>query len=161
MGQSTNRRRRPGETRGWRGESRATAGRETLHRYDRALAWPSGGRLHSAGTGRSALEPPGAHRKPQGRPRPLDGRFDRRRRRFIGGRLRGPPEGKVEDAIVYILRPLDGAGGKWEKQVLDAKGLCCEDVICADLNGDGRIDIIGVGRGTKNVKIYWNEGRRR
>jgi hypothetical protein len=31
-------------------------------------------------------------------------------------------------------------------------------VTCADLNGDGRIDIIAGGRATKNVKIYWNRG---
>jgi hypothetical protein len=34
-----------------------------------------------------------------------------------------------------------------------------EDAICADLNGDGKIDIVAVGRSTKNVKIYWNEGK--
>lgn len=75
--------------------------------------------------------------------------------------FRGVPEGKVEDAIVYILHPLDSVGAKWEKRVLDAKGLGAEDVICADLNGDGNVDIIGVGRSTKNVKIYWNEGTRK
>ncbi|MGH9843701.1 MAG: FG-GAP repeat domain-containing protein [Blastocatellia bacterium] len=75
--------------------------------------------------------------------------------------FRGVPEGKVEDAIVYLLHPLDRAGEKWEKQILDAEGLGSEDVICADLDGDDRSDIIGVGRGTKNVKIYWNVGNRR
>ncbi len=75
--------------------------------------------------------------------------------------FRGPPEGTVDDAIVYLLNPLDSSGAKWEKHVLDAKGLGSEDVICADLNGDGKVDIIGVGRSTKNVKIYWNEGRLR
>jgi hypothetical protein len=75
--------------------------------------------------------------------------------------FRGVPEGKVEDAIVYLLHPLDSQGEKWEKQVLDAKGLGSEDVICADLNGDRKVDIIGVGRSTKNVKIYWNEGKGR
>ncbi len=74
--------------------------------------------------------------------------------------FRGVPEGKVEDAMVYLLHPLDRAGSKWEKQVLDAKGLGAEDVICADLNGDRKVDIIGVGRSTKNVKIYWNERTR-
>lgn len=74
--------------------------------------------------------------------------------------FRGVPEGKVEDAIVYILHPLDNAGAKWERRILDSKGLGAEDVICADLNQDGKIDIIGVGRSTKNVKIYWNKGKR-
>jgi FG-GAP-like repeat len=73
--------------------------------------------------------------------------------------FRGPPEGKIEDGIVYLLSPSDGGGDKWEKQVLDARGLGSEDVICADLNGDGRSDIVGVGRSTKNVKIYWNESK--
>jgi hypothetical protein len=27
-----------------------------------------------------------------------------------------------------------------------------------DLNGDGKPDLVAVGRATKNVKIYWNEG---
>lgn len=75
--------------------------------------------------------------------------------------FRGVPEGKIEDAMVYLLHPLDRAGTKWETQILDAKGLGSEDIVCADLNGDGKNDIIGVGRSTKNVKIYWNEGRRK
>jgi hypothetical protein len=71
--------------------------------------------------------------------------------------FRGVPEGKKEECVVYIFHPLDAAGEKWEKKVLDDKGLGSEDIVCADLNGDGKIDIIGVGRSTKNVKIYWNE----
>ncbi|HYE98033.1 MAG TPA: FG-GAP and VCBS repeat-containing protein [Planctomycetota bacterium] len=70
--------------------------------------------------------------------------------------FRGVPEGKKEECVVYVFHPLDGSGEKWEKKVLDEKGLGSEDVICADFDGDGRIDIAGVGRSTKNVKIYWN-----
>jgi hypothetical protein len=73
--------------------------------------------------------------------------------------FRGVPEGKKEECVVYLFHPLDASGEKWEKKILDDKGLGSEDIICADLNGDGRIDIIGVGRSTKNVKIYWNEGK--
>jgi hypothetical protein len=73
--------------------------------------------------------------------------------------FRGVPEGKKEECIVYVFHPLDAKGEKWEKMILDDKGLGSEDIACADLNGDGKIDIIGVGRSTKNVKIYWNQGR--
>lgn len=62
--------------------------------------------------------------------------------------------------LPVCIQPLDvDDDGKVE--LIDAKGLGCEDVICADLNGDGKVDIIGVGRSTKNVKVYWNEGKRR
>ncbi|MEK7678021.1 MAG: VCBS repeat-containing protein [Verrucomicrobiota bacterium] len=33
----------------------------------------------------------------------------------------------------------------------------CEDLALADLNGDGRLDIIAAGRATKNLKVYFNE----
>jgi hypothetical protein len=85
---------------------------------------------------------------------------------FSGGKVdsvivgfRGVPEGKKEDCVVYLFHPLDALGEKWEKRVIDEKGLGSEDIICADLNGDGKIDIVGVGRSTKNVKIYWNQGK--
>jgi hypothetical protein len=29
-----------------------------------------------------------------------------------------------------------------------------EDLICVDLNRDGKVDVIGVGRRAKNVKVY-------
>jgi hypothetical protein len=74
--------------------------------------------------------------------------------------FRGFPESKdPNDSIVYVFHPSDAKGETWEKKVLDHKGLGSEDIICADLNGDGKIDIIGVGRSTKNVKVYWNEGK--
>jgi hypothetical protein len=73
--------------------------------------------------------------------------------------FRGVPEGKKEECVVYVFHPLDAAGEKWEKKVLDDKGMGSEDVICTDLNGDGKIDIVAVGRSTRNVKIYWNEGK--
>ncbi len=73
--------------------------------------------------------------------------------------FRGVPEGKKEECVVYVFHPLDAAGEKWEKKVLDDKGMGSEDAICSDLNGDGKVDIVAVGRSTKNVKIYWNEGK--
>jgi hypothetical protein len=37
--------------------------------------------------------------------------------------------------------------------------MAVEDLVAADLNGDGRIDIIAVGRQTGNLRIYWNKGK--
>ena len=36
-----------------------------------------------------------------------------------------------------------------------------EDITAGDLNGDGRIDIVAVGRQTHNIRIYWNEGTKK
>ncbi len=44
--------------------------------------------------------------------------------------------------------------------LVDDNTMACEDLRLADLNGDGRIDIVAAGRATKNVVIYWNETRR-
>ena len=49
-------------------------------------------------------------------------------------------------------------GDQWEVSVVDHNTMACEDLKLADLNGDGRLDIIAAGRKTQNVKIYWNEG---
>jgi hypothetical protein len=52
----------------------------------------------------------------------------------------------------------DAAATKWNKTVLDDNTMACEDIAVADLNGDGKLDIIAAGRATHNVKIYWNKG---
>ena len=46
----------------------------------------------------------------------------------------------------------------WEKHVIEDTGVATEDMTCGDLNGDGRVDIVAVGRATGNVRIYWNQG---
>ena len=54
--------------------------------------------------------------------------------------------------------PADAAGAGWKVHaVIDDNQMACEDLKIADLNGDGRPDIIAAGRATKNVVIYWNE----
>lgn len=48
--------------------------------------------------------------------------------------------------------------GSWRRtQLIDDGGLATEDLAVADLNGDGRPDLIGGGRATRNLRIYWNE----
>ena len=43
--------------------------------------------------------------------------------------------------------------------IIDDGGVAVEDLAAADLDGDGRIDIVAVGRQTHNVRIYWNQGK--
>lgn len=49
------------------------------------------------------------------------------------------------------------AGGVWEASWVDQDKMACEDLKVADLDGDGRLDIIAAGRATKNVVVYWNK----
>jgi hypothetical protein len=49
------------------------------------------------------------------------------------------------------------AGEAWREVLIDDDGMACEDLAFADLDGDGRSDLIASGRATKNVKIYFNE----
>ena len=50
----------------------------------------------------------------------------------------------------------DGSAWKLHATV-DDNTMACEDFKVADLNGDGKPDIIAAGRATKNLIVYWNE----
>jgi aldos-2-ulose dehydratase/isomerase family protein/VCBS repeat protein len=71
--------------------------------------------------------------------------------------VRDPFNEKVRSGV-NVFRATDATGTKWEKHVIDNGGVATEDLTCGDLNGDGKIDIVAVGRATGNVKIYWNQG---
>lgn len=55
--------------------------------------------------------------------------------------------------------PVEGEGIEWHRHLIDPGGVAVEDLAAADLDGDGRIDIVAAGRATKNVRIYWNEAK--
>jgi hypothetical protein len=59
---------------------------------------------------------------------------------------------------VRIYKALDDKGTRWARHILENGGVAVEDLMCADLDGDGRIDIVAVGRQTHNARIYWNKG---
>jgi hypothetical protein len=51
----------------------------------------------------------------------------------------------------------DSANKEWKEMLVDDDTMACEDLCLADLNGDGKLDIVAAGRATKNVKVYFNE----
>lgn len=71
--------------------------------------------------------------------------------------VRDNQEGGGGASGVRIYDPQDAAAGKWSRQLVDAGGVAVEDLAVADLNDDGRPDIVAVGRATHNVRIYWGE----
>ena len=60
---------------------------------------------------------------------------------------------------VSVYHCADGTGEHWAKTIVDEGGMATEDLIVADLTGDGRPDIVAGGRETHNVKLYVNAGR--
>jgi len=58
---------------------------------------------------------------------------------------------------VYVFDPKPGVTPiGFERHAVDEGGMACEDALAADLDADGRPEIIACGRATHNVRIYWN-----
>jgi hypothetical protein len=76
---------------------------------------------------------------------------------IIGVRDDASPK-QPERRGVRVYKAQDERGAAWTRQIVDNGGVACEDLQAADLDGDGRVDLVAVGRATKNVRIYWNEG---
>lgn len=68
--------------------------------------------------------------------------------------------GKPGGPGVFVFDCQDKVGVKWTRHTIDNGGVATEDIVAADLNGDGRTDIVAGGRATHNVKLYINSGRK-
>lgn len=78
--------------------------------------------------------------------------------------VRDDPNPKLGDTHaqrrgVRLYRATDGVGATWDRHIIEDGGVAVEDLTVDDLNGDGRPDIVAVGRATGNCRIYWNQGR--
>jgi hypothetical protein len=67
-----------------------------------------------------------------------------------------PTNPNPENVGIMLFTPADAAHSLWRETLIDNK-IACEDLVLADLNGDGKLDIVGAGRATHNLKIYLNQ----
>ncbi len=68
------------------------------------------------------------------------------------------PSGDNQKVGLRLYTPTAADGSQWKLHaVVDDNTMACEDLKAADLNGDGKPDLIASGRATKNLIIYWNE----
>lgn len=58
---------------------------------------------------------------------------------------------------IKLFTPLNDAGTKWRETRISAEKVAVEDIKVADLNDDGKIDIVAAARQTKNLVIFFNE----
>lgn len=76
---------------------------------------------------------------------------------IVGSRDKGTDPSHGPGVVVYDpskeSKPLS-----FTRHVIDDGGVAVEDLVAADLDGDGRDEIVAGGRATHNVKIYWNQG---
>jgi hypothetical protein len=67
----------------------------------------------------------------------------------------------VQPQVGIKLFQLDsGTGGSWTSRWVDRDGIACEDLCLADLDGDGRLDVVAAGRATRNLRLYLNRSSR-
>jgi FG-GAP-like repeat len=66
--------------------------------------------------------------------------------------------GRGEKAAGHIFYSVDDSGTQWRHEFLDRKEMAASGCEIADLNGDGRPDIILIGSSTANLKWYENLG---
>lgn len=75
------------------------------------------------------------------------------RDQIIAGWRNSDEDGRVG---IKLYVPVDETGTQWETYLIDDNNMATEDLIIADLDGDGRPEIIAAGRATNNLIIYWN-----
>lgn len=64
---------------------------------------------------------------------------------------------RIYDPAVTAATTIAPADVKWTRSLIEPGATAIEDLAVGDLNGDGKAEIVTVGRATHNGRIYWNE----
>ncbi|MGI9542552.1 MAG: hypothetical protein ACR2MX_04785, partial [Cyclobacteriaceae bacterium] len=68
-------------------------------------------------------------------------------------------ENDLQQLGIKMFVSNDQDWSSWQSFWIDKNGMACEDLKVADLNSDGKLDVVAAGRNTQNLKIYWNGGK--
>ena len=158
------RRRQPGqperEPRLQRDQTGPAQERQEVHRHERAVARQPGRRLHVADDDRGTVAPTRHRRRAEVGPCRLGRGSGRRRQRRT--RHRGPRRGRQGQP----RRPRLPGDRRHRQQMVSADRRRTAasrrsriSPASPILDGDGKIDIVAVGRQSHNARIYWNKGR--
>jgi len=67
------------------------------------------------------------------------------------------PDADGRVGVKLFVRDDTSGEEKWIRHDLAPEvPMACEDLVAADLDGDGKTDLVAAGRSTHNVVIYWN-----
>lgn len=58
---------------------------------------------------------------------------------------------------IKMFTPLDAGGSEWRETRISGEKVAVEDIKAADLNGDGKVDIVAAARQTKNLVVFFND----
>jgi hypothetical protein len=74
----------------------------------------------------------------------------------VGWRAMHPKE-VPGDPGIKLFAPTRDDGSEWTETKISGAEVAVEDIKVADLNGDGKVDIVAAARQTKNLRIFFNE----
>ena len=67
------------------------------------------------------------------------------------------PKGNTGGPGIKLFAPMDNDGEIWRETRVSGPELAVEDIKAADLDGNGKADIVAAARQTKNLKIFFSE----
>jgi hypothetical protein len=75
---------------------------------------------------------------------------------IVGWRAMHPKE-VPGDPGIKLFAPANEDGTEWRETKISGPEVAVEDIKVADLNGDGKPDIVAAARQTRNLRIFFNE----